>query len=103
MLKGKKKKKQKLSESQQEEWRLSSATLSPAFSAPQTPLLAADQQSSTQASVHVEEVSKYFHVGNFFFSFRHTKHKQICYQKKLDITFMSSYLWVFAKIIQQCP
>lgn len=56
MLKGKKKKKQKLSESQQEEWRRSSATLSPAFSAPQTPLLAADQQSSTQGSVHVEEV-----------------------------------------------
>ncbi|XP_025999986.1 hydrocephalus-inducing protein-like isoform X2 [Astatotilapia calliptera] len=56
MLKGKKKKKQKLSESQQEEWRLSSATLSPAFSAPQPPLLAADQQNSTQASVRVEEV-----------------------------------------------
>lgn len=92
MLKGKKKKKQKLSESQLEEWRLSSATLSPAFSAPQTPLLAADQQSSTQGSVRVEEVSKYFQVGNFFFSFRRTKHKQICYQKKLDITCMSSYL-----------
>ncbi|CAI5655386.1 unnamed protein product [Oreochromis niloticus] len=56
MLKGKKKKKQKLSESQLEEWRLSSATLSPAFSAPQTPLLAADQQSSTQSPVRVEEV-----------------------------------------------
>ncbi|XP_039456431.1 hydrocephalus-inducing protein homolog [Oreochromis aureus] len=56
MLKGKKRKKQKLSESQLEEWRLSSATLSPAFSAPQTPLLAADQQSSTQSPVRVEEV-----------------------------------------------
>ncbi|XP_025759455.1 hydrocephalus-inducing protein homolog isoform X1 [Oreochromis niloticus] len=56
MLKGKKKKKQKLSESQLEEWRLSSATLSPAFSAPQTPMLAADQQSSTQGPVRVEEV-----------------------------------------------
>lgn len=63
MLEGKKKKKQKLSEGQTEEWRLFSATLSPAFSSPLTATPVADEHSNSQFPVRVEEVRKYFHAN----------------------------------------
>ncbi|XP_030613884.1 hydrocephalus-inducing protein homolog isoform X2 [Archocentrus centrarchus] len=54
MLQGKKK--QKLPEGQTEEWRPLSATLSPAVSAPLSPVPVADAHSSSQCPVRVKEI-----------------------------------------------